>query len=157
MTWGTEPASPWPGTFAGGWFWAKGNENPEGSKLRPSPNYLEEFKLGIPPPRVTTGDKFYLSGLSIQQGKHLITNYVLFFSLSCEWPSCPWKAQPLTPFLSSGWHKDLILPFCLWTSCVCGTSNPLLYVGFLHLSNKIWFSSASLFYVNLILRLGRWT
>lgn len=53
---------------------------------------------------------------SIWQDRRLITKHLVRFLSPCEWPSCPWKPQAPTPFLSSEWCVYLILAFCLWAS-----------------------------------------
>ena len=88
-------------------------------KFLPLLNYLEEFKLVFPRIRVITRDKFYLNSPSVSQGKHLITQHLLFFLLSCKLPSCPWKPQAPSLFLSSRWHIYLIF-LSLKLSCMWG-------------------------------------
>lgn len=62
--------------------------------------------------RVITRDKFYLSDLSVFQGKNQTIMHLIFL-LSCELSSSCLKPQALFPFLGSGWHTYLILRFCL--------------------------------------------
>ena len=62
----------------------------------PSLNHTEESKLGVfPRIKVISRDKFYLSGPSVWQGKHLITKHLLFLS-PCEVHSFPLKSLPQT-------------------------------------------------------------
>lgn len=94
---------------------------------------------------------------SPQQGNNYLIYKYLLFLLCCERLSHPWKPQGPSPYLSSGWHTDLILVFFPWTSHVCGVSNPLMCVGFLYIHNEICFSPVNLFCVNVIPKLARKT
>ena len=70
-------------------------------------NYTEEFKSGVfPQIRITSKDKFYL--YMAGQTSDYPTSVLLLV---------PWIMTPVTS-LSSGWHIYLILPFCLWVSCM---------------------------------------
>ena len=54
------------------------------------------------------------------------------------------KPQASMPLLRSGWHINLILSFCLWTSLVCRVLGTLLDVGFLYIQIKIWLSPVTM-------------
>ena len=98
----------------------------------------DSFKLDFPRVRVVIRDKFYLHCPSVWQRKHLVTQHLLFL-LSYKLPSCPWKPQGPIPFLNSRCHIYVILLFCLWTFHASGVFDPLIYVEFPYIQNKILF------------------
>ena len=54
-----------------------------------------------------------------RKGRHPIAQYLLFFA-SSEWPQGHWMLRAPLPSPCLGWHRHLMLPFCLGVSHVHG-------------------------------------